>query len=1236
MRYLRHFFEHNYRWKLHALLSLSLLIIFVFVASYKKNQNEPEQIYKRVQQTLLQQQIDLEEKSMLLQDFIVKNAIDDFTDPQFEAISNNSSFSIFIFKNDSLVYWNNNSIPISTDGLPNKTQDWFIDLENGYYLIRSVQVNDYSIHLLSLIKHEYPYQNTFLNNEFADNYAITASLSLYPDPNQGDFTIHDTASNPLFSLSITQNQPLSLNSLLLLFVIFLLFQVAVYAFVVSLHQVMARQIPSKTLQFVFLALDLLLIRFLQRVFEIPGILFDSSLFSATFYSSGMLFPNFGELILNVLTFLFIAISFYRSFNTGFKFKSSLLQPVLYFLMGLLVAGLFFLYTQTIESLLYHSSIPLSFAELYKLNALSYLSFLVLSCLTIAYYLIAETLLKGMIQSGNPILTSVGFVISLLAVWWLTAGIIMSSDFIWALPLILFFTEIYRQKKGLRNNSISQYFWPIMLFSLLLTLVFYKVNQTKTDEELQLTALKLGIESDPVFEFLFDSAKEGISNDTTLQQILADRERDDTAELLLDYLKKSYLYGYYDRFDIHLTLCDQDEMLNIQPENYVINCQDYFEGLLENLGDESSSPELFLIRDNLQGTYYVARFNLPFQDGNTLDSLNVYLEFYYKFIPEGLGYPELLVDESRGFSKELSKFSFARYVDSVLVYKFGSYLYPSRSQAFGKDISGLFSFRDYRHIAHVLNEKQTLIVSKRSKSLIDIVAPFSYFFIFISVLGAVVFYMGFGRKFLMQESLNFRMRLQMMIVGALIFSFLVIGVSSIVYIQNIYAKKNKDMLTEKTQSILIEIEHKLKDQDIHEAGMEEYLYQLLVKFSLVFFSDINLYDVDGELIASSRPEIFERGLLSQLMHPKAYIKMHEEEEIIFIQQEQIGAGKYLSSYIPFSNSQGEKVAYINLPYFARESELRNEISSFVLTYVNIFFLLTGLSVVMALLLSRKLTSPLSMIQDKMKSLKFGSPNEKIAWKRHDEIGQLISQYNHMIDELAKSAALLARSERESAWREMARQVAHEIKNPLTPMRLSVQHLMRSWNEDDPEMESKLKKTTQTIIEQIDTLNEIASAFSDFAKMPHANPEIVNLEEIIQKAISLYSGMAQISFSLENQTDEIPLVFVDQKNMNRAFNNLFKNAIQAMEKSRAGEVKITISRLLDNYLITVADNGKGMDQEQAKKVFAPYFTTKSRGMGIGLSIVYNIITSSGGTISFDSEIGKGTTFTILLPVHQKDQQ
>jgi two-component system, NtrC family, nitrogen regulation sensor histidine kinase NtrY len=1236
MRYLSLDNIQQNRWKIHGSLSIVLLILFLVVALYQKSQLKPERISKLVQEKLIQQQTDLEKQLKQIGELFAEKTTPDFSSLQIEAAFNKQPFSTFISYEDSLVFWNDNNIPLSADRQAASAQEWMIRLENGHYLIRSLQIDNFTIEVLSLIKHEYPYQNTFLTNDFSEYYDIKAKLTFYPEPNSGDFTIYGITDSPLFSISVDQSQPLSMNSLLILFGLLLILQAVIYAFIVSLHQFMLRHARHRILQFIFIAVDLLIIRFIQRTFEIPGVVFDSPLFSATFYSSGLLFPNFGELILNVLTILFIAISFYRTFIKGFNINNSALHYLYYPLMGLLAAVLFSLYIITIESLLYHSSIPLSFAELYKLNALSYLSFLMLSCLSIAYFLIAETLFRGMLQSTRQFLTSIGFIFALFGVYWAFSGRIISSDLIWLLPVFLYATSFYHQKKGGGQNSLSYYIWPIMLFSLLLTMVFYKVNQTKTDEELELTSLKLGTESDPVFEFLFASTKPGILNDTTIQKILTDKPGDESGKLVFDYLKTAYLYGYYDRFDIHLTICDSDEMLNIQPDNYVINCKDYFDGLLYKLGDESKTQGLYLIRDNLQGTYYVAEFGIPIQNATTADTIKLYLEFYYKFVPEGLGYPELLVDENRGFSKDLSKFSFARYADSVLVYKFGNYLYPNRSTVLARDMSGIFSFRDYRHIAHTINDKQLLVVSKRNKSLIDIIAPFSYFFIFLSLMGALVFYLGFGQKFFGAESFNFRMRLQIMIVGALLFSFVAIGVSSVIFIRNIYAQKNNDMLTEKTQSILIEIEHKLRDQDIYEPDMQEYLYQLLVKFSLVFFSDINLYAKNGELMASSRPEIFEKGLLSRIMHPVAFSKMHDDEEIIFIQQEQIGAGTYLSSYIPFSNSMGEKVAYINLPYFARESELRNEISSFVLTYVNIFFLLTGLSVLMALLLSRRLTSPLSMIQAKMKSLKFGSPNEKIAWKSKDEIGQLVSQYNHMIDELAKSAALLARSERESAWREMARQVAHEIKNPLTPMRLSVQHLNRAWNDKDPEMEAKLRKTTQTIIEQIDTLSEIASAFSDFAKMPRANPEIINLEEIIQKAIRLYSGMAHIRFSLENQTNETPLVLVDQKNMNRVFNNLFKNAIQALEKGKEGRVNVTISRLIDNYLITIADNGKGMDEEQAKKIFAPYFTTKTSGMGIGLSIVYNIITSSGGTISFETEPGKGTTFTILLPVCRNDQQ
>jgi two-component system, NtrC family, nitrogen regulation sensor histidine kinase NtrY len=412
-------------------------------------------------------------------------------------------------------------------------------------------------------------------------------------------------------------------------------------------------------------------------------------------------------------------------------------------------------------------------------------------------------------------------------------------------------------------------------------------------------------------------------------------------------------------------------------------------------------------------------------------------------------------------------------------------------------------------------------------------------------------------------------------------------------------------------------------------MNDYLHQLLLKFSLVFFSDINLFDLDGKLMASSRPEIYERGLISELMNPLAFRAMHHDNKLYYIQQEQIGNGKYLSSYIPFKDSRGNAVAYINLPFFARESEMRNEISSLVLAYMNLFLLLTGLSVTMALLLSRRLTQPLEMIQQKMRLVRFDKVNEKIVWKGKDELGQLVNQYNTLLDQLEESVERLARSERESAWREMARQVAHEIKNPLTPMRLSVQYLEKAWNENDPDIELKLKNTTQTLISQIDTLSSIASAFSDFAKMPVNKPEQANLLEIIKQTINLFDHNDNIRLNLKVSENESFNVYADPANLSRVFTNILKNSIQAIGTKTDGFINVEISKMEDYIAIDISDNGKGMSPDEERRIFTPNFTTKTSGMGIGLSIVYNLVVSAGGTITFETEKGKGTVFHVTIP-------
>jgi nitrogen fixation/metabolism regulation signal transduction histidine kinase len=512
---------------------------------------------------------------------------------------------------------------------------------------------------------------------------------------------------------------------------------------------------------------------------------------------------------------------------------------------------------------------------------------------------------------------------------------------------------------------------------------------------------------------------------------------------------------------------------------------------------------------------------------------------------------------------------------------------------------------------------------------DILAPFSYLFLsyglFVLLIYSV-FLLPFSHR---NINLNFRTRLQISISSIILLSFLVIGAFTLFYINNLNEQKNRDILSEKTHSVLVELQHKFSgDDEIFTSPV--LLENLLVKFSNVFFTDINLFNLEGTIINSSRPQIYNEKLISQKMNPVAFSELTINNNSLFIHDERIGQQEYLSAYIPFINEQGNVVAFLNLPYFAKENDLKKEMSSFLVAYINIYVILIALSILFALVISNYVARPIKLIVSKIKEVKLLGQNEKIIWKRKDEIGKLVTEYNRMIDALTQSAELLARSERESAWREMAKQVAHEIKNPLTPMKLSVQYLERSWNDQTPDWSNRLAKFTQTMIEQIDTLSAIASEFSDFAKMPLSKKENTNLEEVIQSTISLFKNYENIKISFDKQSFGEFIVYADKEQLLRAFNNLLKNSIQAIGEQPDGKIDINIEGRNQNCVIRITDNGGGIPEELKNKIFSPNFTTKSGGMGLGLAIVKSVIVNSGGEISYTSSNGNGTTFSIMLPL------
>jgi nitrogen fixation/metabolism regulation signal transduction histidine kinase len=323
------------------------------------------------------------------------------------------------------------------------------------------------------------------------------------------------------------------------------------------------------------------------------------------------------------------------------------------------------------------------------------------------------------------------------------------------------------------------------------------------------------------------------------------------------------------------------------------------------------------------------------------------------------------------------------------------------------------------------------------------------------------------------------------------------------------------------------------------------------------------------------------------------------------------------------------AYLNIPYFLSQVDVNQEISNFLVTIINLnafIFLIAG---VIALFITNRITRSFSIIGDKMKAIRLGSTNEEINWSRNDEIGELVKQYNIMVQQLEQSAEALAKSEREGAWREMARQVAHEIKNPLTPMKLSIQYLQKAINKNQPNVKELTSNVANTLVEQIDHLSKIAADFARFANIGNRHVELFDLHLVLENLKDLHSLNPKITLKWDRLPGEV-IVRADKTHMNRLFTNLLTNSIDACEDVEDCVIKISEERSEGKILIRIEDNGQGIREEMRSKIFTPNFTTKSSGTGLGLAMSKSIIEQSGGKIWFETREGAGTTFFVEVPV------
>jgi two-component system, NtrC family, nitrogen regulation sensor histidine kinase NtrY len=366
-----------------------------------------------------------------------------------------------------------------------------------------------------------------------------------------------------------------------------------------------------------------------------------------------------------------------------------------------------------------------------------------------------------------------------------------------------------------------------------------------------------------------------------------------------------------------------------------------------------------------------------------------------------------------------------------------------------------------------------------------------------------------------------------------------------------------------------------------------------------------------------------------MSPSVLLELKFNKKSEFIHEENIGSLVYLSGYVPVMNHENELLGYLNILHFDQRNAFEDQLKQFFVAILNVFMLLLVLSILIALLVSSWLTGPLMLLRKSFSEMELGKSNAPISYKAQDEIGSLVAEYNHKLIELSEAAAKLAQSERESAWREMAKQVAHEIKNPLTPMKLSVQHLQRVFDPTDPKASDRIERVTNSLIEQIDALTSIANEFSNFAKLPQPIMAEVDIVELSKAVVALFDGDDKIRVELHVMSSGQVFVNADKEMILRVLNNLVSNGIQAAAINADSHIVLSIDSDAEFVFVRVKDTGTGIAEEQIQTIFEPYFTTKSTGTGLGLAMVKQIVETHHGSIEIEKTSASGTIVLVILP-------
>lgn len=1248
------------------LLLLSIASIGVHTILNRWPDSTSNDIGEKLHEVMVMHQQNMDNILETIADSLTQNVASLDTMSMLRTICKDEKYGYYLFHNGQLTAWHNAKLPIKNLRQGTFSQN-VIKTDNGWYYVRRNAIGRNAMFALLRIRKHYAVSNDYLNNNYHVSFGIDEDSRLIVNPRAEGTQVKDADGNYLFTIEANKTTKMSTTMMVAdMLALVLWFCSLLFMINLIMLEVTSRGVKNRSL--ILAALMLGGVYVWALCLSVGPQMAQWFIFSPQVFAYDWWAPSLVYLLMfAIFTFVWCYYIFrwfdYRSVD---KWNYMERHPgvVFFGLLGLL----YWVFTSihiAMNIMVYNSTDLAIYIENLDVSGATIVKIVILTLLSLSFILVLERIYAEIIPNLNW--KKFWIVFGTFSVVVVVPSMILFVWFEWVFfvgfllinPIYFYIKGRFAHARATTGNgavigmTYSSYVWLMFIFALFLTQRLTTLNNDKERQNRELLCNNLAFslirEDDPVAETLLQSMEHTISNDSTLRKFFTEdiKKNNQSETNIYSYMRERYFEGYFTRYDVQIIPCrGENSLIQISNSGEEYNCYEYFSNLVDIFGSRIAPKSNFYgLNDNDGRASYFGIFKYYNAKFNSWERL--YIELNQRTQMNEIGYPELLTNSRDQFdTRQLKGYSYAKYYDGKLQNTFGECSYARRDQWIGEIEPGEKKFsRDaqYTHLIYAATPNQTIVLSYPVMTISQYLADYSYFFLSMFTLSVILLFLVGKRHGLLYYNMSIHERIQSVFVIFVMLLLVVICVLSAgESIKNFESQSNerlKQNISTIKSNLALDVEY-LNDQN--DQITVDYLLQRATRALGV---DVHLYNEYGRMIGTSRRELFDNGIASPLINSEALVYLRgsfsgqpTEGETFsgtdILLNEKLGSMEYYAIYSPLTDSEDNLVGYLCVPYFTDLSAMRSQLMSTLVPITNAYMIVMLLAILFSYFLAKGITKPLMTVSQRIRLIGLQKKNEKIEYNGTDEIALLIGEYNRMTDELEHSAEQLALTEREMTWREMARQIAHEIKNPLTPMKLSVQYMIKAWEkaqESEAGMErfdTFIRKTANTLVEQIDQMAYVASEFSNVAKMKQGEITRVDIAEKLSGTVLLYSKSENATVSLKSDTEHA-FAMVNAEQILSVFNNLIKNALQSVGQGEHVDIKVSLEHDDERIRIKVSDNGRGIEEEVREKIFKPNFTTKSTGMGLGLAIVKTIIANAKGEIWFETEVGKGTTFFVELP-------